>query len=107
MKRVKYLYSTPFEPDRKTVQSLQLTHTLSFGLDIETGSGDDLQDGCLVARRIRNEANRLDKEGWEWNDTKPTVVDTANHVKNTSQLIVDKELGEIETYLDHKFQRME
>ena len=89
------------------MQSLQLTHTLSFGLDIETGSGDDLQDGCLEARRIRNEANRLDKEGWEWNDTKPTVVDTANHVKNTSQLIVDKALGEIETYLDHKFQRME
>jgi len=84
------------------VQSLQLTHTLSFGLDIQTGSGDDLQTGCLEARRIRNEVNRLDKEGWEWDDIKSPVVDNANHVKNTSQLIVEKALGEIETYHDHR-----
>ena len=84
------------------MQSLQLTHTLSFGLDIQTGSGDDLQTGCLEARRIRNEVNRLDKEGWEWDDIKSPVVDNATHVKNTSQLIVEKALGEIETYHDHK-----
>ncbi|MHC3439709.1 RNA-guided endonuclease TnpB family protein [Natrialbaceae archaeon A-gly3] len=84
------------------MQSSQLTHTLSFGLYIHTGSGDDLQNGCLEARRIRNEANRLDKEGWDWNDIRSTVADNADHVKNTSQLIVDKALGEIETYLDHK-----
>lgn len=83
------------------MQSSQFTHTLSFGLDIETGSGDDLQTGCLEARRIRNEANRLDKDGWEWTNLKSTVVDNADHVKNTSQLIVDKALGEIETYHDH------
>ena len=83
------------------MQSSQLTHTLSFGLDIETESGDDLQTGCLEARRIRNEANRLDKEGWEWNDLKSVVVEHADHVKNTSQLVVDKALGEIETYLNH------
>ena len=84
------------------MQSSELTQTLSFGLDIHTGSGDDLQHGCLEARRIRNEANRLDKEGWGWNDIKSTVVDNADHVKNTSQLIVDKALGELETYHDHK-----
>ena len=84
------------------MQSSELTHTLSFGLRIDTGSPDDLQDGCIEARRIRNETNRLDKEGWDWNNIKSVVVDTANHVKNTSQLIVDKALGEIKTYHDHK-----
>ncbi|PSP44585.1 transposase [Halobacteriales archaeon QH_6_66_25] len=84
------------------MQSSELTHTLSFGLDIHTGSDDDLQNGCLEARRIRNETNRLDRHGWDWNDIKSTVVDNADHVKNTSQLIVDKALGEIETYHDNK-----
>jgi IS605 OrfB family transposase len=84
------------------VQSSKLTQTLSFGLDIHTGSGDDLQNGCIEARRIRNETNRLDKHGWEWDEIKSTVVDNADHVKNTSQLIVDKALGEIETYHDNK-----
>jgi hypothetical protein len=84
------------------VQSSTLTHTLSFGLDIETGSSDDLQTGCLEARRIRNETNRLDQQGWEWDTIKSTVVDNADHVNNTTQLIVDKALGEIETYHDKK-----
>ena len=84
------------------VQSSKLTQTLSFGLDIHTGSDDDLQTGCLEARRIRNEVNRLDHQGWEWSDIKSTVVDNAAHVNNTTQLIVDKAFGEIETYLDNK-----
>lgn len=84
------------------MQSSKLTHTLSFGLDIHTGSGDDLQTDCLEARRIRNETNRLDQAGWDWSDIKSTVVDNADHVKNTSQLIVDKALGELETYHDNK-----
>ncbi len=84
------------------MQSSTLTQTLSFGLDIHTGSGDDLQTGCLEARRIRNETNRLDKQGGDWNDIKPVVVDNANHVTNTSQLIVDKALGEIETSHDNE-----
>jgi len=84
------------------VQSSTLTQTLSFGLDIHTGSDDDLQTGCLESRRIRNETNRLDRQGGDWSDIKSTVVDNANHVKNTSQLIVDKALGEIETYHDNK-----
>jgi IS605 OrfB family transposase len=61
-----------------------------------------LHDGCLEARRVRNEVNRLDKEGWDWNDIHDTVVDNANHVKNTTQLLVQKALGELETYHDHK-----
>ena len=84
------------------MQSSILTHTLSFGLDIHMGSEDDLQTGCLEARRIRNEANRLDQTGWEWSDIKSTVVDNADHVNNTTQLIVDKALGEIETYHENK-----
>jgi putative transposase len=84
------------------VQSSTLTQTLSFRLDIHTGSGDDLQTGCLEARRIRNKTNRLDRQGWNWDDIKPAVVDNADHVNNTSQLIVDKALGEIETYHDNK-----
>jgi len=84
------------------VQSSKLTQTLSFGLDIHTGSGDDLQTGCLEARRIRNETNRLDRQGWDWNKIKSVVVDNADHVKNTSQQIVDKALGEIGTYHEHK-----
>jgi hypothetical protein len=77
------------------VQSSKLTQTLSFGLDIHTGSGDDLQTGCLEARRIRNEANRLDRSGWEWSKLKSIVVDNADHVKNTTQLVVDKALGSL------------
>ena len=84
------------------MQSSTLTHTLSFGLDIHTGSGHDLQHGCLEARRIRNETNRLDKHGWDWSEIKSAVVDNADHVKNTSQLIVDKALGELDTDHDHK-----
>ena len=84
------------------MQSSKLTQTLSFGLDIHTGSGDDLQTGCLEARRIRNETNRLDRQGWDWNDIKSVVVDNADHVNNTTQLIVDKALGELETYHDNK-----
>jgi len=57
------------------VQSSKLTQNLSFGLDIHTGSGDDLQTGCLEARRIRNETNRLDRHGWEWNNIKSAVVE--------------------------------
>lgn len=75
---------------------------MSFGLDIHTGSGHDLQHGGLEARRIRNEINRLDKHGWDWSDIKSAVVDSADHVKNTSQLIIDKALGELDTDHDHK-----
>ncbi|ADD07642.1 transposase, IS605 OrfB family (plasmid) [Natrialba magadii ATCC 43099] len=84
------------------MQSSELTHTLSFGLHIDTGSPDDLRNGCLEARRIRNEVNRLDRHGWDWDDLRSVVVDNATHVKNTSQQIVDKILGEIETYHEHK-----
>ena len=79
-----------------------LTQTLSFGLDIATGSTDDLHDGCIEARRIRNEVNRLDRQRWDWDNIKSTVVDNANHVQNTTQLIVDKALGEIKQYHDNK-----
>lgn len=84
------------------MQWSELTQTLSFGVPIEKGSDDDLQDGCLEARRIRNETNRLDRDGWDWADIKSAVADNVNHVKNTSQYIVDKTLGEIETYHDNK-----
>jgi IS605 OrfB family transposase len=102
VKRVSPVLLSLIEPYSNTVQSSKLTQTLSFGLDIYTGSGDDLQHGCLESRRIRNETNRLDQHGWNWNDIKSTVVDNASHVKNTTQLIVDKALKEIETYHDNK-----
>ena len=82
-------------------QSSGLTHTLPFGLAIDTGSPDDLQQAQLEARRIRNEANRLDREGWDWDDIKSTVMDNASHVKNTSREIVDKAFGELKRY--HKY----
>ena len=84
------------------MQDSELTQTLSFGLTIQEDSSENLRDGCLEARRVRNETNRLDKEGWDWDDIHDTVVDNANHVKNTTQLLVQKALGEVETYLDHK-----
>lgn len=84
------------------MQESELTQTLSFGLTIQTGSSDNLHEGNLEARRIRNEVNRLDREGWDWDDIHDTVVDNANHVKNTTQLLVQKALKEIETYHDHK-----
>ena len=40
------------------------------------------------ARRSRNEINRLDNQGWDWDKIKSTVTDSANHVKNTTQLTV-------------------
>ena len=46
-----------FEPDQYRVQSSEITHTLSFDLYIGTGSADDLENGCIEARRIRNETN--------------------------------------------------
>jgi len=76
----------------------ELTKTLSFGLQIHTGSSDNLQEGCLEARRIRNEVNRLDTERYDWNEIHDTVVKNANHVKNTTQLIVQKAFKEIKTY---------
>lgn len=84
------------------MQDSELTHTLSFGLNIHKGSSDNLHEGCLEARRVRNEVNRLDQEGWDWNDIHDTVVNNATHVKNTTQLLVQKALKEIETYHDHK-----
>ncbi len=84
------------------MQESELTQTLSFGLTIESGSSDDLHAGCLESRRIRNEVNRLDKQGWDWDDIHDPVVDNANHVKNTSQLIVQKAIGELENYQDNK-----
>lgn len=84
------------------MQDSEPTHTLSFGLTIHEGCSENLHDSCLEARRVRNEVNRLDREGWDWNDIHDTVVDNANLVKNTTQLLVQKSLGEIETYHDHK-----
>lgn len=84
------------------MQESELTQTLSFGLTIHEGRSDNLHEGSLEARRIRNEVNRLDREGWDWDDIHDTVVDNANHVKNTTQLLVQKALTEIETYHDHK-----
>jgi len=102
VKRVKPLTLTTPKPYQNAVQSSTLIQTLSFGPDIHTGSDDDLRTGCLEARRIRNETNRLDRTGWDWSEIKSTVVDNASHVNNTSQLIVDKALGEIERYHDNK-----
>ena len=84
------------------MQDSGLTQTLSFGLTIQQGSSENLHDGCLEARRVRNEVNRLDKQGWDWDNIHDTVVDNANHVKNTTQLLAQKALKEIETYHDHK-----
>jgi len=61
-----------------------------------------LHTGCLEARRIRNETNRLDKHGWDWNDIQTVVTNNAGHITNTSQRIIEKALGELETYHDNK-----
>ena len=84
------------------MQDSGATHTLSFGLTLHEGRSENLHEGCLEARRVRNEVNRLDKEGWDWDDIHDTVVDNANLVKNTTQLLVQKALKELETYHDHK-----
>ena len=84
------------------MQDSELTHTLSFGLIIHEGTPEDLHTACREARRMRNEVNRLDREGWDWNDIRNTVPERAHHVKNTSQQLVEKALDEIKTYLDHR-----
>lgn len=84
------------------MQESELTQTFSFGLTVQTGSPDDLREGCLEARRIRNEVNRLDKQGWDWDDIRKPVENRGNHVKNTTQLIIEKAIDEIQTYHDNK-----
>jgi putative transposase len=61
------------------------THlALSFGLPIHGGCSDNLHEGCLEVRQVRNEVNRLDREGWDWNDIHDTVVDNSTLMKNTT-----------------------
>ena len=84
------------------MQDLGLTQTLSFGLTIREGEPKNLHDANLEARRIRNETNRLDNEHWDWDDIRDTVVENATLVKNTTQRVIEKALGELETYHDHK-----
>lgn len=84
------------------MQEAELTHTLSFGLNITEGEPANLREASLEARRIRNEVNRLDREGYDWDNIEDPVTERANHVKNTTQQIIDKALQEIETYHDHK-----
>lgn len=84
------------------MQDSEPTHTLSFGLTLHEGRSENLHEGCSESRRVRNEVNRLDKEGWDWNGIHDIVVDNANLVKNTTQLLVQKALKEIETYHDTK-----
>ncbi|MFD1562806.1 RNA-guided endonuclease TnpB family protein [Haloarchaeobius amylolyticus] len=84
------------------MQDSEPTHTLLFGLTLHEGRSENLHEGCLEARRVRNEVNRLDDEGWDWNDIHDTVVDNATLVKNTTQLLVQKAFKEIETYHANK-----
>ena len=39
------------------MQDSGLTQTLSFGLTIQTGSSENLHEGSLKARGVRNEVN--------------------------------------------------
>lgn len=84
------------------MQESGLTQTLSFGLTIREGSPDDLRDGCLEARRIRNEVHRLDKQGWDWEEIQKPVEQRGKHVKNTTQQLIKKAIGEIQTYHENK-----
>lgn len=84
------------------MQEAELTHNLSFGLNIVEGESANLREASLEARRIRNEVNRLDRHGWDWDNIEDPVTERANHVKNTTQQIIGKALQEIETYHEHK-----
>ncbi|MDQ2049122.1 transposase [Natronolimnohabitans sp. A-GB9] len=84
------------------MQEAELTHSLSFGLDSTEGEPANLREASLEARRIRNEVNRLDRQGWDWDDIETPITERANHVKNTTQQLIDKALQEIETYHEHK-----
>ncbi len=81
------------------MQDSEHTQTLSFGLSIQTGSSENLDEGCLESRRVRNEVNRLDNECRDWEDIHDTVVDNANLVKNSTQLLVQKALVNYPTLL--------
>lgn len=84
------------------MQEAELTQNLSFGLNIVEGRPANLREASLEARRIRNEVNRLDRQGWDWDDIEDPVAERTNHVKNTTQQLIDKALQEIKTYQDHK-----
>jgi len=71
------------------MQSVALTHTLSFGLTITTGEPSDLHDGCLEARRIRNETNRLDKHG----ECRLHVTVTHEHAEVADKHDADTSIG--------------
>jgi len=74
---------------KHAMQSVALTHTLSFGLTITTGEPSDLHDGCLEARRIRNETNRLDKHG----ECRLHVTVTHEHAEVADKHDADTSIG--------------
>jgi hypothetical protein len=78
-----------------------LVKTLDFQLDIQSDNESLLDDACLEARSVYNETIRLAKEGVDWNSISPRLEDDADLVKNTTQRIVAKALGAIESYYEY------
>ncbi|WP_251329449.1 RNA-guided endonuclease InsQ/TnpB family protein [Haloplanus pelagicus] len=78
-----------------------LVKTLDFQLNIQSDNGSLLYDATLEARSVYNEAIRLAKEGVDWDVIPDRVADDANLVKNTTQRVVAKALGAMESYYEY------
>ena len=65
------------------MQEAELTHSLSFGLDITEGEPANLREASLEARRIRNEVNRLDRQGWDWDDIETPITERGELLRPT------------------------
>ncbi|SDD92315.1 hypothetical protein SAMN05192552_10717 [Natrinema hispanicum] len=74
-----------------------LVKTLDFQLDIQSDNEGLLYDATLEARSVYNETIRLAKESVDWDAIPNRVADDANLVKNTTQRVVAKALGAMES----------
>ncbi len=81
--------------------TVELTKTLVFQLDIQSDNVELLEEARLECRRVFNEVLRLDREGWDWDDIDDTVTQNADLVNNTAQRIINKAFDAIQAYYDN------
>jgi len=83
--------------DRKT-----LIKTLVLQLAVESNNEHLLYDATREARSVYNETIRLAKQGVDWNDIPDQIAEDAGLVKNTTQRIVAKALGAMESCYEYE-----
>jgi len=78
-----------------------LIKTLTFQLAVESDNERLLYDATCEARSVYNETIRLAKLGVDWNEIPDRIANEADLIKNTTQRIVAKAFGAMESYHEH------